>query len=162
MQTGRGRRGLIAATFAFLTLASLAHAEVKPFVIDDDHGGVIDTFAMWYKRLAESGTPVVVRGICESACTLVLMLPPWQACVEPTASFGFHLATVGDVPEPGVTRAVSRRFYPQSVLDWLKGKTLRDVPIFMSAETVVKLGIFPACAAPEIEAVEPIEQPGED
>lgn len=164
MQTGRRgffRRGLIAA--AILTFASLTHAaDIKPFVIDDDHGGTVDTFARWYKRLADSGMPVIVRGVCESACTLVLSLPRSQVCIEPTASFGFHHATIDDRPEPGVTRAISRRFYPQAVLDWLVGKTLRDVPIYMSAATVVKLGIFPACDAPAVALVEPVASPPED
>lgn len=141
-------RRVVAAILAasILTFASLAHAEVRPVVIGDDGGGNVATFVMWYKRLAESGVPVRVRGLCVSACTFVLMLPKSQVCVEPTASFGFHLATDGDdnadVP---ITAALIRRWYPESVRKWLVGKTLAERPIYMTAEEAVKLDVFPAC-----------------
>jgi hypothetical protein len=142
MRTAR----LIAAAAALLALSSGALAEVRPVIIDNDHGGQVDTFAMWYGRLRVSGTPVVLRGMCESACTLVLTLPPTQVCVEPTASLGFHLATIGERPEPEVTDALIRRYYPEAVQKWLATRKLRAVPTYMTAAEIVAAGIFPACA----------------
>lgn len=139
---------LIAAAAALLTFASIAHAEVRPVVIGDDHGGNVDTFLMWYGRLRDAGAPVVLRGVCESACTFVLTLPRDQVCVEPTASLGFHLATIDEKPEPEVTGALIRRWYPESVRKWLATRKLRAVPTYMTAREIVELGIFPACALP--------------
>ncbi len=124
-----------------------------PFVIDDDGGGEVSTFQMWYERVKEAGVPVRLRGICMSACTFVLILPPSQVCVEPTASLGFHLAADKFGPDPAMTAAIIRRSYPQVVQDWLKDKKLAlERMIFMDAETIVKLGIFPACDVPAAPA----------
>lgn len=142
-------RRLIAAAAVLLTIASVTPAKVRPIIIGDDHGGVVDTFAMWYARLRSSGTPVILRGMCESACTLVLILPASQVCVEPTASLGFHLATIGERGEPEVTAALIRRFYPESVQKWLAARKLRAVPTYMTAAEIVEAGIFPACGASE-------------
>lgn len=138
---------LVASALAFLTISIPADAKVEqPFVIGDDHGGDIDAFLMWYGRLRESGVPVVLRGICESACTFVLTLPREQVCVERGASLGFHHATVDGKNEPEITAAVAARFYPPAVLKWLSDKKLRSVPIYLHAEAIVSLGIFPACS----------------
>jgi hypothetical protein len=125
---------------------SLAAPAISAFVIDDDGGGEVDTFVMWYDRLKESGTPVRLRGLCLSACTFVLTLPRSQVCVEPTASLGFHLAADRAGEDEPLTRAIIRRRYPVVVQDWLADKelTLRRM-VFMDAKTIVRLGIFPAC-----------------
>lgn len=141
------------ATAAILTYALLSSAAVaRPVVINDDGGGNIRTFVMWYERIRDSGVPVVLRGICDSACTLVLTLPHDQVCVEPTASLGFHLASYSDEAAPSLTGAMIRRWYPAKVREWLVGQTLHEAPLYMTAEEVVKLGIFAACK-PVPEAV---------
>lgn len=136
--------GVIAA--ALLTFSMLTSAVAEPFVIDDDDGGQVDTFIMWYARLKASGAPVVLRGICVSACTLVLTLPRDQVCVEPTASLGFHLWSVGGKVDPALTQATITRYYPPAVQTWLAGKKLADWPIaFMAAKEIVSLGILDPC-----------------
>lgn len=154
----RGRI-LIAALAALAIATSPVRAAPPPFVIDDDYGGIVDTFMMWYKRLADSGAPVVLRGICVSACTLVLRLPKSQVCVEPTASLGFHLWAASGKPDVSLTAAGVRRYYPIAVQEWLKKQeALLIWPItFMTAEEIVALGIFPACEAeqPKAEAEPP-------
>lgn len=152
-------RRLIAAAAVLLTIASVAPAQVRPVIIDNDHGGVVDTFAMWYARLRASGAPVVLRGLCESACTLILTLPYSQVCVEPTASLGFHLATIGDRNEPEVTEALIRRYYPEAVQKWLATRKLRSVPTYMTAAEIVAAGIFPACGT---KIVPPVMQDPDD
>ncbi len=140
------RRGFRLIAAAILTLAYLTSATVaKPVVIGDDGGGNIHTFSMWYERIRDSGVPVVLRGICDSACTIVLSLPHDQVCVERTASLGFHLASVNDEAAPSMTGAMIRRWYPEPVRKWLMGQTLHEAPLYMTADEVIKLGIFPAC-----------------
>jgi hypothetical protein len=138
---------MIAAAVAasFLTVSTLTSAEVRPVVIDNDGGGNVATFVMWYKRIKESGVPVRLRGVCDSACTFILMLPREQVCVEPTASLGFHLASYADEAAPSVTGALIRRWYPEAVRKWLVGQTLIEAPLYMPASVMVRLGIFPAC-----------------
>lgn len=141
----RNTSRVIAAVAALLTFASIAHAEVKPIVIDNDGGGNIAFFSMWYERLRESGVPVRVRGMCDSACTIVLSLPHDQVCMERTGSFGIHLASYDGESAPSMTGAFIRRWYPEKVRQWLMGQTLHEAPLYMSANTVVRLGIFPMC-----------------
>lgn len=138
--------GVTAAALAILTFASLAHAEVKPLVIDNDDGGVVDTFIMWYDRVRDSGVPVRVRGLCSSACTIVTSLPKSQVCIEPTASFGFHLFSVGGDPDMGATQAYVRRYYPLALQAWLKTQSdLTPRVVYMSAAVAVESGTINAC-----------------
>jgi hypothetical protein len=142
----RRTAGRVSAALAALVMsASATLADVKPVVIGDDVGGNLAFFAMWYKRIRDSGVPVRVEGVCESACTLALSLPHDQVCIAPTASFGFHLASYNGETAPGVTGAMIRRWYPEKVRKWLVGQTLIEAPLYMTANTVVSLGIFPAC-----------------
>lgn len=143
------RRKILAALTALALATSVSAA---PFVIDDDDGGGVEQFLMWYKRLADSGVPVVLRGICVSACTLVLQLPKSQVCVEPSASFGFHLWSMYGQPSPTFTWAGARRYYPKVVQEWMKAQPpLGLAPTYMTAEEIVKLGIFPWCSPPDEE-----------
>lgn len=141
-----GQRSIAAlAVFLFLTAPVPAFGQGK-FVIDDDDGGSIEVFRMWYKRVADSGVPVVLRGICASACTFVLSLPKSQVCVEPTASLGFHTWTTFGNPDPDYTAAGARRLYPLVVQEWVSEHRIVPWPItYMTAGEIVKLGIFPAC-----------------
>ena len=123
-------------------------------VIDDDEGGFLDTYLAWYGRLRTAQVPVRLRGICISACTLVLTLPRSQVCVEPTASFGFHAARVG-LQGPAVleyTNAFIRRYYPAAVQEWLMHKPLTLEVSYMAAGEIVALELFPACDAPAPES----------
>jgi hypothetical protein len=119
---------------------------ISPVVVDDDGGGEVETFLIWYERLKESGVPVRLRGICMSACGLILMLPPSQVCVESTASLGFHLAADSHGPDEPYTGALIRRHFPPAVQEWLADKKLTIARmVFMDAKTIVELGVFPAC-----------------
>lgn len=151
----RGASGVIAAAVAFLTFASPTNAIVRPvtpIIIDDDGGGGIDTHVKWYRRLADSGVPVQIKGMCISACTLFLgILPHGQACIERTASLGFHLASYADKPDVNLTMALATRYYPPALLRWLADKPMREEPYFMLAAEAVAIGIVPACAIVKTE-----------
>jgi hypothetical protein len=155
---------LALAAAAILTIPSLGHAEVpiytplddmlfngqvlhvKPIIIDDQPGGIVDQALYYYKLIRASGVPVVLRGICVSACGFVLILPSQQVCVEPTAALGFHLASDDEGNSlPEYSHALYNRYFPKPVLDWLKDKKLTQKVQYMDADTIVKLGIFPAC-----------------
>lgn len=144
---------VFAATFLLLAcLCTPALASpVKPIVIDDSPGGIIQTFLDFYKAIKQSGVPVVLRGMCMSACTYIAILPRSQVCVEPTASLGFHLASDGDGNfDPGYTQAIAERYYPPVLLAWLSKIKLTPKVQFMSASEMVKIGLFPPCSPAEL------------
>ena len=80
----------IASLALVLALTAPAAAD---FRITRDHGGLIDQYKARYTRIRDKGERVVIDGICNSACTLLLgMVPLNQVCVTPRASLGFHQA----------------------------------------------------------------------
>ena len=59
-----------------------------PIVIRDNRGGNVVQMMAYRSQLAASGRPVEIRGVCNSACTMLITLP--NACLAPDASVGFH------------------------------------------------------------------------
>jgi len=117
------RAGAAALIFALASIT--AHAE--PYRIRRDHGGEVDKYKAKYREIAENGDRVIIDGICNSACTLVLgMVPKNKVCVTPRASLGFHEAyTEANWPFGGtkVANAAGTRdlmsYYPDPVLEWI-------------------------------------------
>lgn len=61
--------------------------------VANDPGGIIGTFIDKYTHIRVAGQRVVVRGYCNSACTLITgLVPADRVCVAPGAVFGFHSA----------------------------------------------------------------------
>src|SRR5215469_15300829 len=79
---------------ALLLFATLAAGPVRADLhITRDHGGYVEEYKAKYERIRDRGERVVIDGICNSACTLVLGIVPMnKICVTPRASLGFHLA----------------------------------------------------------------------
>src|SRR5262245_66214282 len=56
-------------------------------------GGVLHEHIRRWQALAASGDDVEIRGLCGSACTLIMAyVPREQICFGEAASLGFHLA----------------------------------------------------------------------
>ena len=71
-------------------LISPARADLR---ITRDHGGYVEEYKAKYERIRQNGERVIIDGICNSACTLVLgIVPNNRICVTPRASLGFHQA----------------------------------------------------------------------
>jgi hypothetical protein len=103
--------------------ASPAAAEYR---ITRDFGGLVEEYKAKYAKLRDSGDRVIIDGICNSACTLVLgIVPLSRICVTPKASLGFHEAyfdkswTLGIrvTSYAGTNELIS--YYPQPVRDWI-------------------------------------------
>src|SRR5262245_45088590 len=61
--------------------------------ITRDFGGYVDQYKAKYEKLRDKGERVIIDGICNSACTLVLGIVPLnRICATPRASLGFHQA----------------------------------------------------------------------
>jgi hypothetical protein len=107
-----------------LLLATGAQADLR---ITRDTGGYVEQYKARYEHVRDSGRRVVIDGVCNSACTMVLgIVPRARICVTPRASLGFHQAyydkdiTFGIkiVSEEGTSELMS--YYPAEVKDWLK------------------------------------------
>lgn len=59
-----------------------------PIVVLNNRGGNVVQMMAYRSQLAASGRPVQIRGVCNSACTMLTTLP--NACLAPDASIGFH------------------------------------------------------------------------
>lgn len=137
-------RAFAAVIIAFALAAPAAAADVHPFVIRDDDGGVVQTYMDFYRRLEATGIPVVLDGDCASACTIVLHLPPAQLCATPRARLGFHDAAWNGSgkTDRGTTVFYAHHFYPPAVAAWFLRQKFgrKNAPVWRRA---VDLGVRP-------------------
>jgi hypothetical protein len=94
--------------------------------ITRDHGGSVDEYKAKYRHASAKGERVVIDGICNSACTLLLGLVPLnKVCVTPRASLGFHQAYYDKRWTAGVRitsisgTAELMSVYPAAVKSWI-------------------------------------------
>lgn len=112
------------ATFLLASLiVSPALADLR---ITRDFGGYVEEYKAKYNRIRENGERVIIDGICNSACTLVLgIVPNERICVTPRASLGFHQAyfdkrwTAGVKVTSIAGTAELMSVYPSPVKDWI-------------------------------------------
>lgn len=72
-----------------------AVAVLSLVLIQDDKGGLIETYIERYQALQASKAQVQIQGHCLSACTLILgLVDRDRVCVVPGATLGFHSAKV--------------------------------------------------------------------
>lgn len=95
--------------------------------ITRDHGGYVEEYKTRYARIRARGERVIIDGICNSACTLVLgMVPPNKVCATPRASLGFHQAYYDKAFTFGIKITSNEgtsdlmAYYPQPVKDWIR------------------------------------------
>ncbi len=112
-----------AVLVAFLFSATPAEALYR---ITRDFGGLVEEYKARYAMLRERQERVVIDGICNSACTLVLgIVPRHRICVTPRARLGFHEAyydkrwTAGIHVVSAAGTAELMSYYPKPVKDWI-------------------------------------------
>jgi hypothetical protein len=113
----------ILCSVLLLLMSGPALAELR---ITRDHGGYVEQYKAKYAKLRDTGERVIIDGICNSACTLVLGIVPLnRICVTPKASLGFHQAYYDKKWTAGL-RVTSiagtdelMSYYPPSVKDWV-------------------------------------------
>ncbi len=113
--------------FALLGLVVLAGSPARAdYRITRDHGGLVDDYKAKYALLRDRDERVIIDGICNSACTLVLGIVPLnRICVTPRASLGFHLAyydkafTFGMKVTSYAGTADLMSYYPETVKEWI-------------------------------------------
>lgn len=115
-------------SIALLVLTSFAAAPAHALLhITRDHGGYVEQYKAKYERIRDTGQRVVIDGICNSACTLVLGIVPLnKICVTPRASLGFHEAyydksfTLGIKVTSAAGTSELMSYYPDTVKDWIR------------------------------------------
>jgi len=127
----QGFRRQAAMRITLLSLLLLLVAAVAParaeLHITRDHGGYVEEYKAKYKRVRQTGERVIIDGICNSACTLVLGIVPLnKICVTPKASLGFHQAyydkafTFGIKVTSAEGTSDLMSYYPDTVKDWIR------------------------------------------
>jgi hypothetical protein len=111
---------------SFLLAIIIATPAVADLRITRDFGGYVEEYKARYERIRETGERVIIDGICNSACTLVLGIVPLQRiCVTPRASLGFHQAyfdkrwTAGVKVTSIAGTAELMSVYPNPVKEWI-------------------------------------------
>ena len=109
-----------------LSLLAAAPARADLHIIRD-HGGYVDEYKTKYQRIRDRHERVIIDGICNSACTLVLGIVPMnKICVTPRASLGFHQAyydkafTFGIKVTTAAGTSDLMSYYPDAVKDWIR------------------------------------------
>jgi hypothetical protein len=135
-----------AIAFGLVFLTAAPHAPQTAISIADDGGGMVGDYLKFYAMIRTAHIPMRVEGPCISACTLALALPPSQLCTTRTGSFGFHLASVNNIPDPAVTDELASRYYPLAVRKWIEiHGPLKEAPIYLSGVDAIELGIVREC-----------------
>jgi len=127
--SGFGGSGLLRRLLLLMLLLSVVLASVSAradYRITRDHGGLVDEYKAKYSAIRDRGERVIIDGICNSACTLVLGIVPLnRICVTPRASLGFHLAyydkrlTFGVKVTSYAGTADLMSYYPETVKEWI-------------------------------------------
>jgi hypothetical protein len=77
------------AVVGLLLLITVAPSASATTRIDNDMGGPLGKYLLWFTRIRDSGERVIIDGNCYSACTLVTIIPRERVCVNPTRGAGF-------------------------------------------------------------------------
>jgi hypothetical protein len=117
---------LASALLASMIVGSVASPVAADYHIKKDFGGYVEEYKAKYARIRDSGERVIIDGICNSACTLVLGIVPLnKICVTPRASLGFHQAyydkawTAGVKVTSAAGTAELMSVYPRGVRAWI-------------------------------------------
>ena len=101
-------------------------AALADYRIRNDYGGFIHKYKLKYAAIRDRGERVIIDGVCNSSCTLVLGIVPLdRICVTPRARLGFHTAYFDKAFTAGikVTRywasADMLAYYPDAVKKWI-------------------------------------------
>jgi len=115
-----------AALLVLLLLPVSAQADVR---ITRDFGGHVDQYKKRYAQIRDRGERVIIDGICNSACTLVLGIVPLnKICVTPRAAMGFHQAyydrryTAGLYVASYAGTDELMSYYPDTLKEWIEQK----------------------------------------
>src|SRR5262249_47953368 len=114
----------IAALSLFASAAVAQAPRAGVIVLQDQPGGMIPLHKRLFEVLEATGNNIEIRGVCPSACTLVLnYIPKERLCFHKTAQFWFHrsrMAFDGMATEETIkSDRAEYDSYPQDIREWL-------------------------------------------
>jgi hypothetical protein len=118
--------------------------DAPAIIIKHDVGGYFGPYRKAVVAAMKRGTKVRIDGMCASACTIYLALPPGQVCATPRARLLFHQAIGPDDKRAEAATRWLMSLYPLSLRQWIEkqgGLTARD--IIMPPAVVARF--VPAC-----------------
>jgi hypothetical protein len=122
----RASKFFLSVVCAGSVVAAAAGAALADYRIRKDYGGFIHQYKLKYAAIRDRGERVIIDGVCNSACTLVLGIVPLnRICVTPRASLGFHTAyfdksyTFGLKVTNYWATADMLAYYPDTVKKWI-------------------------------------------
>lgn len=68
----------------------------RPMVIEDSPGGSVLEYRLLGLKLAATHTPIILDGICASACTLLIDLDRDNVCITTAAILAYHMSYTTD------------------------------------------------------------------
>lgn len=108
-----------------LLALSGANAVKTIVVITNDVGGYLDQYEAKWREIAANGNPVEIRGMCQSACTMITgIVPKERICVGGKGYLSFHQAQWHgnpNRPSPSGTRWMYDHYSPE-VQGWITAK----------------------------------------
>jgi hypothetical protein len=97
--------------------------QVYTTILYDEFGGYLHFHEEHFRKLAESGDNVEVRGQCASSCTMILAyIPKEQLCFSGAAILKFHLPQTDNREEALRVGRYMLNHYPQDIRLWLRAK----------------------------------------
>jgi len=100
-------------------LHDIDHAQ-RTVYIDSDGGGVVAQYVAKYAQWEQAGYKVIIRGGCDSACTVALGFK--NVCLMPKAVLGFHpgydpifFGLFGYVLDPYATALMTTHYPPDAM-----------------------------------------------
>lgn len=148
---------LLRLALASISICFLASAASAKYVITHDNGGNIVVYRDKFVAVRDSGEKVVIDGVCQSACTLVLsLLPRERICVTKRASLGFH---AGKFPDSKLPSAEASKFiystYPPWIQKWVSANRALESLKVTSLQGAELEAMYARCPANRQTAVPP-------
>jgi hypothetical protein len=117
----------IAALSVFASAAMAQFPRAGVIVLQDQLGGIIPLYKRLFEVLEATGNNIEIRGVCASACTLVLSyIPKERLCFTKKAWLGFHQYSQmvsGMITEETIKQSrADYDSYPQDIREWLEQK----------------------------------------
>ena len=130
-------------------IAASAGSAGADYRIRKDYGGFLDQYKLKYAAIRDRGERVIIDGVCNSACTLVLgIVPRNRICVTRRAMLGFHAAWMPGANGKPVPSAVGTQalwdMYPQHVRSWISARGgLSPKMMFLRGSEL--MAMYPEC-----------------
>lgn len=119
----KAARIALLVALALAPLPAAAEMRVTDGYLDiwNDKGGNVLQMVRRRAELARSSRPIRIRGVCDSACTILTTLP--NACLGPKLTIGFHAPRIpGTTIIPPLVDQIMGEYYRNGIRrEWFGG-----------------------------------------